>query len=94
MDSSDQTDHDDRLSPSTDTTAPNNRPEPGITNTEMKVPEDQRKAGHPTNDRENDSPESLDEDLSQGTDREEIDPDHSYDRPAIESIDKEEHGVS
>lgn len=57
------------------------RDEPGTTNKTFEVPQDVANAGQATNLPEPDSPESLDQDLSQGTNREDIDPQHSYDRP-------------
>jgi hypothetical protein len=90
----DDNQHDDGLLPSMDQTSPSSRFEPGITDKEMDVPEELVNAGQPTNGPEDDSPESLDEEITQGANREDIDPDHSYDRPAIDNIDEEENGVS
>jgi hypothetical protein len=57
------------------------------------VPQDLAELGNSTNIPRDDSPESLDEEISKGANREDIDPHHSYDRPAVDSIDKEENGV-
>jgi hypothetical protein len=90
----DDNQEDDGLSPSMDQTSLNSHSEPGITDEEMNVPEELVSAGQPANAPEDDSPESLDEEIAQGANREDIDPDHSYDRPAIENIDEEENGVN
>lgn len=68
--------------------------EPGATNQRMDIPDEQVLAGHDTNLPRDDSPESLDQDISEGANREQIDPDHSIVRPDVDSIDKEEHGVN
>lgn len=70
------------------------RAEPGIIGKKIAVPVDQITAGHPTSlPRTEDSPESLDEDISLGAKRESIDPQHSIVRPAIDTIDREELGA-
>lgn len=47
-----------------------------------QVPQDQVEAGHSTNmPRPGGAPESLDDDLSRGSDREKVDPHHSITRP-------------
>lgn len=84
---------DDNLIPSTDQTSLNARQEPGVTGTSMSVPQDLADEGHDTNEPQPDSPESLDQEITDGANREDIDPDHSYDRPAVDTIDEEENGV-
>jgi hypothetical protein len=54
------------------------------------VPQDIIAAGHDTNEPQADSPESLDQDIAQGANREHIDPHHSYDRPAIDNTGNED----
>jgi hypothetical protein len=62
---------------------------------DIPVPEDEIAAGHDSNDpQDNASPESLDEEISQGANREDIDSQHSFDRPAVDTIDKEELGAA
>lgn len=68
--------------------------EPGKTNVRMQVPQDMINVGRNDNIPRDDSPESLDQEITQGARREDIDPQHSIDRPAIKNIDEEEHGVS
>jgi hypothetical protein len=66
------------------------KPEPGKTNVRILVPQDLVYSGRNTIElAHNDSPESLDEDITNGTDRERIDPHHSIIRPAVSTIDKE-----
>jgi hypothetical protein len=84
-------DHD--LTPSIDTSALNTRPEPGATNVVFPVPTDMVNAGHSTNEPQADSPESLDQAISEGLNREEVDQEHTIVRPAIDTIDKEENGA-
>jgi hypothetical protein len=86
---------DEDLNPSMSQAPTNNQTEPGTTNQDMPVPEDEKNAGHDTNlPRTFDSPESLDQELSEGANREDIDPDHSMPRPeGVDSIDKEENGA-
>ena len=80
--------------PPRDSTSPNARPEPG-SHDEQPVPADLTNVGHDTaTTTDDDSPESLDEDITQGANREDIDPHHSYDRPAVDTIDEEENGVN
>lgn len=84
---------DDNIVPTSDTTPLDLQSEPGDTSPKT-VPADIQAAGHSTNEPRDDSPESLDEEITQGADRERIDPDHSYDRPAVDTIDNEENGVN
>ena len=58
-----------------------------------QVPEDLAKAGHDTTIPQADSPESLDQEIAEGANREDIDPQHSIDRPAIDNIDEETNGA-
>lgn len=84
---------DDKLVPSQDISSLNQQPEPGTTGQYMSVPEDIASAGHDTTTPYPDSPESLDQEITEGANREAIDPHHSFDRPAVDSVDEEEHGV-
>lgn len=81
------------LVPSTDQDSIHMNGEPGATDKNFDVPDDMALAGNSTVEPRDDSPESLDEEITQGANREDIDPHHSIDRPAIDNIDKEEHGV-
>jgi len=85
---------DDNLIPSQDQDSIHHNGEPGATNTQFDVPEELAAQGHDTNAARDDSPESIDEEITQGANREDIDPHHSIDRPVIDTIDEEEHGVS
>lgn len=85
---------DDNLTPSTDQASIHHNGEPGETDKQFEVPNEIVSAGEPTNTPRDDSPESLDEEIAQGADRENIDPHHSITRPAIDNIDEEEHGVN
>jgi hypothetical protein len=85
---------DDSLLPTADTTSVNAQSLPVMPQGNIPVPQDMVNAGHPTNEPRDDSPESLDEEITQGANREDIDPDHSYDRPAgVNSIDPVENGA-
>jgi len=69
-------------------------PAPPLPGDDIPVPEDEIAAGHDGNDpQDTASPESLDEEISQGTNREDIDPQHSFDRLAVDTIDKEQLGA-
>jgi hypothetical protein len=73
-------DPNDSLSPSAETTPPHQQSLPSTSDEDIPVPEDVTRAGHDTNESQADSPESLDQDISEGTDRERIDPHHSATR--------------
>jgi hypothetical protein len=94
-DSTDIIDRDDDLNPSNNQAPLNAQPEPGTTNENMQVPQDQAHAGSDTDLPSTfDSPESLDQELREGANREDIDPDHSQPRPeGIDTIDQEENGA-
>lgn len=62
------------LLPTTDQTPLNNRPEPGVTDKVIQVPQDELNAGHDTNEPRDDSPESLDEELSKDPSRKDVEP--------------------
>lgn len=72
---------DDNLTPLDDTT-PSTPDIPVAPIDNQAVPTDQVIAGHDTNEPPADSPESLDQEINQGAERENIDPHHSFDRPA------------
>jgi hypothetical protein len=95
MDTEDQHRPDDEsLSPSPVVQPTSLNPEPGQTNTAMQVPQDIAQAGHDTNEPHADSPESLDQELAEGGNREQIDPHHSIVRPeGVDTIDQEANGA-
>lgn len=87
--------HSGNLNPSLDESSPNQKPEPGVTNQDHTVPHDALEAGHDTDlPQTSDSPESLDKEITDGANRENIDPHHSITRPSLDTIDKEENGVN
>ncbi|HSX32468.1 MAG TPA: hypothetical protein VLF43_04340 [Candidatus Saccharimonadales bacterium] len=59
----------------------------------IPVPQDLVQAGHDTNEPQADSPESLDAEIAEGANREDIDPHHSIDRPSVDTIDEEAQGA-
>lgn len=72
---------DDTLLPSQHQVPPSLQDEPHAPTEPTAVPEDLKKTGHDTNESAAiDSPESLDQDISDGSDRERIDPHHSSPR--------------
>lgn len=75
-----QSDADDTRLPSQNDEPITLRPEPATTGETYAVPTDMVQAGNTGPVLENDSPETLDEEISKGANREDIDPDHSYDR--------------
>jgi hypothetical protein len=70
------------LIPSDDTQVPNQQSIPAVPDDNIAVPQDMAVAGHDTNEPQADSPESLDQELNQGADRQNIDPSHSFDTNA------------
>jgi hypothetical protein len=73
-------DQDDSQKPSPTTVPPQGQAFPDSIGKSIPVPQDQVNAGNNnTIPREVDSPESLDEEITQGADRERIDPQHSVD---------------
>jgi len=87
-------DTDDDMVPTTDRRPLNNLTDPDALNKKFAVPQELVQAGHPTNAPRDDSPESLDEDLTLGTNREDIDPQHSIIRPAgVETLDEDALGA-
>jgi hypothetical protein len=86
--------NDENLLPTNETSTPEQQNEPGQTNRDFAVPEEQRNAGNDTNIEQDDSPETLDQELSEGVNREDIDPHHSIPRPeGVDTLDKEEYGA-
>lgn len=73
--------YDENVNPSSDESQLNSPNEPGSTNTRFEVPSELANAGSDTNIPHADSPESIDEEISQGANREDIDPHHSITRP-------------
>jgi hypothetical protein len=58
--------------------------EPGQTNQPIAVPQAAAQAGHDTNEPQADSPESLDQDIQEGAERTQLNPDDNMFRPGTE----------